>query len=301
VLFVDIAGSTRLYQQLGDSAAHRRVRTCLGILRDIVETRGGRVIKHIGDGLMCDFADADPALLAAEAMQVAVADEAAGREPRLGIHIGCHVGPVIETGGDLFGDTVNVAARVLDMAREDQIVITQDIAERLSEPLQRNVRLLHGVNVKGRRDALNALDYIWQKHGDYTITVAPAKAACTPAKAVCVRLRLCVGGRELWLDRTRLGAISLGRSLECHVIVLNPEASRVHATIEARGDKFVLVDRSSNGTYVAWDGAAEVQLKREEMILPARGRIALGLSTSEAQATLVEFSSETSVELSRPE
>jgi hypothetical protein len=293
VLFVDIASSTRLYQQLGDTAAHRRVRTCLGMLREVVETQGGRVVKHIGDGLMCDFADADPALLAAEAMQVAVANEAEGREPRLGIHIGCHVGPVIETGGDLFGDTVNVAARVLDMAREDQIVITQDLAERLSEPLQRNVRLLHGVNVKGRRDSLNALDYLWRKHGDYTIAVPPAKAAL-------LRLRLRFGGRELWLDRTCLASISLGRSLECHVTVLNPEASRVHATIEARGDRFVLVDRSSNGTYVAWEGAAEVQLKREEMILPARGRIALGLSTSKAQATLVEFSSETLVELPRP-
>lgn len=283
VLFVDISGSTRLYQQLGDSAAHRRVRDCLGILRDIVETRGGRVIKHIGDGLMCDFADADAGLLAAEAMQVAVDNEASGLHPQLGIHIGCHVGPVIETGGDLFGDTVNIAARVLDMAREDQIVITQEIAERLSEPLQRNVRLLHGVSVKGRRDALTTLDYIWRKQGEPTIQAPAATAAIS-------RLKLRYGGHELWLDRTSLGSINLGRSAECHVIVPAPEASRLHATIEARGDRFVLMDRSSNGTYVAWDGAAEVCLKREEMILPARGRIALGLSTSQAQATLIEFS-----------
>jgi class 3 adenylate cyclase len=286
VLFVDISGSSRLYQRLGDSAAHRCVRTCLGMLRDVVETRGGRVVKHIGDGLMCEFADADAALLSAEAMQVAVEDDANGRDPRLGIHIGCHFGPVIDTGGDLFGDTVNVAARVLDMAREDQIVITQDTAERLSESLQRNVRLLHGVSVKGRRDPLHTLDYIWRKQGEPTIQ-APAAA---PALA---RLKLRFGGRELWLDRTGLSSINLGRSAECHVIVLDPEASRLHATIEARGDRFVLVDRSSNGTYVAWDGVAEVRLKREELILPARGRIALGLSTSEAQATLVEFSRET--------
>jgi adenylate cyclase len=284
-MFVDISGSSRLYQQLGDSAAHRRVRDCLGILRDIVETQGGRVMKHIGDGLMCDFTDADTALLAAEAMQVAIDNEANGRDPRLGIHIGCHVGPVINSGGDLFGDTVNIAARVLDMAREDQIVITQDIAERLSEPLQRNVRLLHAVSVKGRRDALTTFDYIWRKQGELTI-VGQA------ATATIARLRLRFAGRELWLDRTALSAINLGRSAECHVIVPDPEASRLHAVIEARGDRFVLMDRSSNGTYVAWDGAAEVCLKREEMILPARGRIALGLSTSQTQATLIEFSRE---------
>lgn len=235
---------------------------------------------------MCEFADADTALLAAVAMQVAVEHEGDGGQPRLGIHIGCHVGSVIETGGDLFGDTVNVAARVLDMAREGQIVITQETAERLSEPLQQNVRLLHGVNLKGRRDALTTHDYIWRKQGDLTIE-APAATAMTS------RLKLRFGGRELWLDRTGLSSINLGRSTECHVSVLDPAASRVHATIEARGDKFVLVDRSSNGTCVAWDGVAEVRLKREEMILPARGRIALGLSTSEAEATLVEFSRET--------
>lgn len=292
-MFVDISGSSRLYQQLGDSAAHRRVRDCLGILRDIVETQGGRVMKHIGDGLMCDFTDADTALLAAEAMQVAIDNEANGLDPRLGIHIGCHVGPVINSGGDLFGDTVNIAARVLDMAREDQIVITQDIAEQLSEPLQRNVRLLHAVNVKGRRDALTTFDYIWRKQGELTIVGQAAPAIVgQAAPAPISRLRLRFGDRELWLDRTALSAINLGRSAECHVIVPDPEASRLHAVIEARGDRFVLMDRSSNGTYVAWEGAAEVCLKREEMILPARGRIALGLSTSQTQATLVEFSRE---------
>lgn len=285
VLFADISGSSRLYQQLGDAAAHRRVRGCLGLLRDAVVTQGGRVIKNIGDGLLCDFAEADAALLAAEAMQIAVEREGDGCDPKLGIHIGCHFGPVIETAGDLFGDTVNIAARVLDVAREGQIVITHATAERLSEPLQRNVRLLHDVNVKGRNDALTAMDYIWRKYGDFTVE-APR------AQAVSSRLKLCSEGREFWVDRERLSVINLGRGVGCHVIVINPEASRLHATIEARGDKFVLVDHSSNGTYVAWDGASEMCLKREEMILPSRGRIALGVSTHAANTTLVEFSRE---------
>jgi adenylate cyclase len=282
VLFVDISASSRLYQELGDAAAHQRVRDCLGVLRDVVEIQGGRVIKNIGDGLLCEFADVDPALLAAEAMQLAIEHEGTGRERKLGIHVGCHFGPVIDTAGDLFGDTVNIAARVMDLAGEGQIVITQATAERLSEPLQRNVRLLRGVTVKGRRDALTALDYVWRKHGDFTVE-APAAAAAS------ARLKLWSDGRELYIDRSGLTTINLGRGVDCHIIVVDPEASRLHATIEVRGDKFVLVDHSSNGTYVRWDGAAETCLKREEMILPGRGRIALGVSTSAAHATLVEF------------
>jgi adenylate cyclase len=285
VLFVDISGSSRLYEQLGDAVAHQRIRDGLDRLREVVETYGGRVIKNIGDGLLCDFAEVDRALLAAEAMQLAIERESAARDPKVGIHVGCHVGSVIDTAGDLFGDTVNVAARILEVAREGQIVITQATAERLSEPLQRNVRVLHGVNVKGRRDAVAAMDYIWRKHGDFTVE-APAAAAASS------RLTLRSEGREFCIERSGLNTINLGRGADCQIIVIDPETSRLHATIEARGDKFVLVDHSSNGTYVTCDGAPETCLKREEMILPGRGRIALGLSTSAAHATLVEFSRE---------
>jgi adenylate cyclase len=262
------------------------VQACLDRLRSRVVAGGGRVVKNIGDGLLCEFADADSGLLAAEGMQSSIEQEGAEREVALGIHIGCHFGPVIETAGDLYGDTVNVSARVLHLAREGQIVITQDTATQLSEPLQRNVRLLHGVHVRGRQDPLPAMDYVWRKHGDFT---AAAPVTHAPSAA---RLKLQFDGRELWLDRAGLSVIRLGRGIECHIIVSEPEASRLHATIEARGDRFVLMDHSSNGTYLASDDPTELCLKREEIILPARGRIALGLSTNAAHATVVAFARE---------
>jgi class 3 adenylate cyclase len=286
VLFVDISGSSRLYQQLGDDAAHRRVQACLDLLRGIVVARAGRVVKNIGDGLFCEFPDADPGLLAAEAMHSAIDQDRAQREVTLGIHVACHFGPVIETAGDLYGDTVNIAARVLDLAREGQIIITQDTALRLSEALQRNVRLLHGVHIRGRRDPVQAMDYIWRKYGDFT---AEAPAPHPPSAA---RLKLQFDGRVLWLDGAGLSVVRLGRGIECHIIVSEPEASRLHATIEARGDRFVLMDHSSNGTYLAFDEPSEVCLKREEIILPPRGRIALGVSTTAAHATVVAFARE---------
>jgi hypothetical protein len=284
VLFVDISGSTRLYQELGDAAALRRVRSCLELLRGAVESGSGRVIKHIGDGLMCEFAEADSALRAADAMQVAMAGESSGS--RLGIHVGCHHGLIIENAGDLFGDTVNVAARVAGLARIGQIILTQELAERLDVSLQQHVRLLDRVSVKGRRDPLTVFEYLWKRFGDMTI------AGVAPARPLGTRLRLACLGRDLWLERSGVTMVSLGRGSVCELVVSNPEASRQHATIEVRGDKFVLVDHSSNGTYVDWEGAPEMCLKREEMILPARGRIALGLSTRAPQATVVEFSLE---------
>ena len=132
VMFVDISGNSWLYKELGDEAAVRRVRSCLSRLARVVDENGGRTIKHIGDGLMCDFAFADHALQAAEAMHLAVEDEEGGAQPNLDIHIGCHLGQVIESGGDVFGDAVNIAARVTGMARTGQILTTQQTIDSLS-------------------------------------------------------------------------------------------------------------------------------------------------------------------------
>ena len=67
--------------------AVKRIRGCLNLLCRVVEEHAGRIIKNTGDGLMCDFAQADDALMAAEAMQLAVQDQ---DEPNLSVHVGCH-------------------------------------------------------------------------------------------------------------------------------------------------------------------------------------------------------------------
>ena len=283
VLFVDISGSSRLYQELGDTPASRRVRDCLERLRQVVQTYEGRVIKNMGDGLMCHFLDADQALEAAAAMHMAIDAIGDQQGSKLSIHVGCHFGQVVERAGDLFGDTVNIAARVATVARTGQIIATRETIERLDERLQLNARLLNTVSVKGRREAITVFDYLWHKQGDLTLVGQPAAARRH------ARLKLTFGGRDVYLEPTGSGAISLGREPSCDIPVNDREASRRHATIELRGDKFVLLDHSSNGTYVATIGATEICLRREEMILPARGRIALGLSTAAPHATPVEF------------
>lgn len=286
VMFVDISGSTRLYTELGDADAVKRVRSCLNLLCRVVEENTGRTLKNTGDGLMCDFAHADQALTAAEEMMVAVQ---AQTEPALSIHVGCHLGHVIENGGDLFGDTVNIASRVTGVAAAGQIIATLETVQTLGQELQAKVRALDSVSVKGRSEPLPVFDYLWGRRGDLTIVGVPV------AKFNGSRLRLACSGREILLDRfSKPNTIVLGRHSACEITVNDPAASRQHATIEVRGDKFVLVDHSANGTYVTWDGATETCLRREEMILPVRGRLALGSSTSVEGATILAFSREAS-------
>ena len=71
-------------------------------------------------------------------------------------------------------------------------------------------------------------------------------------------------------------------------MIADRRASRTHARIERRRDKFVLIDQSTNGTYVTFDGEAEFALKREEVILRGKGRICFG-HAFDAGAEIVEF------------
>jgi class 3 adenylate cyclase len=284
-MFVDISGSSRLYKEMGDAAAVQRVRGCLSRLSQVVDEQRGRTVKNMGDGLMCDFPSADQALLAAEAMQVMVAGEEAGLQPNLSIRVGCHLGQVVENEGDLFGDTVNIAARIAGVAGAGQIITTQQTVDALSALLKTKVRPLDHVSVKGQTDTVAVFDYSWGEHGDATI-VRPT------ARAVRSRLRLACGEHEVWLDAaSKPNTIVLGRDPGCGLAVADRAASRQHATVEVRGDKFVLIDHSANGTYVAW-GSMETCLKREEMILPARGQLGLGSSPAAEGVTVLAFSRE---------
>ena len=116
VLFADVAGSTRLYDTVGDSLAMSAIGNCLEIFRERTEATGGRVIKTIGDEVMSAFASADAAARAALQIQLRVDTLEPVSGNKLGVRIGFHYGPAVERGDDLFGDTVNLASRLADVA-----------------------------------------------------------------------------------------------------------------------------------------------------------------------------------------
>jgi len=125
VLFADICGSTKLYDTLGDTLARRVVASCIARLLAPLADHQGTLIKTIGDEIMCTFPSAEQALCAANAMQYSVTSAPFENDISLHIRIGFHYGEVICEAGDVFGDTVNVAARVAGAARANQIMTTQ--------------------------------------------------------------------------------------------------------------------------------------------------------------------------------
>src|ERR671911_119614 len=112
VLFADVSGSTKLYEAAGNAVAHAAVESCVNLMKQKTQASKGRVIKTIGDEVMSAFTCADDAADAAIEMQLAIAELPPVGNTTLGIRIGFNYGPVVEREGDVFGDAVNLAARL---------------------------------------------------------------------------------------------------------------------------------------------------------------------------------------------
>lgn len=284
VLFADIAGSTKLYDTLGDTQAKLMVDECIALMRGIVAQYGGRVIKTIGDEVMCVLPDADAGCLAATDMQLKITALPPVSNVKRAIRAGFHAGPVIEENNDVFGDTVNLAARMAGLAKAMQIITTRATVDRLSPMLQNSTRNIAALSVKGKGDDVEVCEVIWQAGDELTMA--------TPSILPSLRqtsLQLRHGTRELVLDQTN-NSVVLGRDASCHIAVADRMASRQHARIERRRDKFFLIDQSTNGTFVSFTGESEITLRREEVMLRGQGRIAFGRSVTESSEETVEFS-----------
>ncbi len=129
VLFTDIVGSTSLTQRLGDDAAMDFVRLHDRIVRDALESCNGREVKHTGDGIMASFVSAAAAVRSATQIQQALRQETEHRGHRLQVKIGGAAGEPVEQNNDIFGATVQLAARLSAHAQAEQIVVSNVVAE----------------------------------------------------------------------------------------------------------------------------------------------------------------------------
>jgi len=282
VLFADVSGSTRLYETLGDTVAFAVIDRCMGLLRDEVQRAGGRVVKTIGDEVMAVFPHADKAAEASAEMQARISELPPVGRVRMAIRVGFHMGPAIEVDGDVYGDSVNVASRMAALAKGDQVILSAQTVAALSPLLRERVRELDLMTVKGKQQDIGIFELIWQSEDEMT-TLSPRY---TPPPA---HIRLQHGQRRIDLGEAD-AIFTLGRDPQNDVVISDRMASRMHARIERRRDKFVLVDQSSNGTYVTIEGEPEIHLRREELMLRGRGHISFGHAYQADPAEVVAFS-----------
>jgi len=282
ILFADVSGSTALYELLGDKPAAKAIDALLGVLREVISTRDGQVVKTIGDELMVVFNNPAAACEAAREMQQRISTWPPTSGAKLAIRIGFHFGMVLEDKGDFWGDGVNTAARLAGLAKAGQILTTGSTVNALPALQRSNLRDLDAITVKGKQDAVRVFELMWGDTEDATHVASMAASAKFEA-----RLTLELGERTIAFPPNKQ-VLVLGRENTCDIVIPEKTASRRHARIERRGAQYVLVDESTNGTYVAIEGDREVLLRRESVMLRGRGKLALGTST-DAAVELVLF------------
>ena len=284
MLFADVSGSTRLYETEGDDAALDAIGRCIGRLSQAAAATGGRVLKTMGDEVMVLFPTADAAANGASEMHAAVATLPPVNGTKLGVRIGFHSGPVIQRGNDVFGDTVNLAARLVEHAQKGQIVTSEETLQQLSPALRACSRRLHAIPIKGKADRGGLCEIEWRPASDTTTDAAPRPEA----RSAAVALRLTYREVQLVCRRDN-DSIIIGRDSSCGLVIAGENVSRLHCTIVRHHGESVLRDHSTNGTFVTVDGDAEILLQDEDMPLHRHGWLALGEPRAETAEVVVYF------------
>jgi class 3 adenylate cyclase len=294
VLFADLRGSTGLFETLGNAEATSVVTHCVNALGGPVVGNVGHVVKTLGDGLMAVFDEPASAVQAAiqmhdvlEGMVSRGSERGASSGLRgLRLQVGLARGEVVEMAGDCFGDAVNVAARLLDHAGDNETLVTADVMQGLAPEMQSRFRSLDKLVLRGRVEPVEVhvmggrrgggIDPAATQFGDVTSVREPDG------------LRLMWGGQQRVFASEQMPVV-LGRSPQAAFCVDDSRVSRSHARLDWHGGSFQLTDLSYNGTYVRFNDGEIVSLRRGSCTLHGSGSIGLGGSPADPASACVSY------------
>ncbi len=276
ILFADVVGSTQLYDQFGDTKASETVAHCLEVMKDATHQFDGTVIKTIGDEVMSTFSTVDDAMSAAAQMQgrITADQEQATEEERIpvSIRIGCHFGPVVQEQNDIFGAAVHTANRMTSQAKARQIVISGATVEQMGPEWKAQTRQIDVATVRGRIDEVALYELLWQP--DEATSMVPTIEWESKTRNAT---KLTLSFRETTVEVTDMKKnVNMGRADDNDLVVKGNLISRIHARVEKRRGKFILIDQSTNGTFLQNVEGDETFIRRDSTQLVGEGIIGLG-------------------------
>ena len=275
ILFADVVGSTQLYDKFGDTKASETVAQCLDVMKDATHQYQGTVIKTIGDEVMSTFPTVEEAMGAAVMMQTRIsADNRDEDRIAVSIRLGCHFGPVVQEQNDIFGAAVHTANRMTSQAKARQIVISGETVAKMSPDLKRQTRQIDVATVRGKLDEVALYELLWNPE-EATSMLPTIEWENQGRKAS--RLQLSFRDQSIEVTDKRKSVI-MGRAEDNDLVIKGNLISRIHAKVEMRRGKFILVDQSTNGTFVQNLQGEETFVRRDTAEISGEGTIGLGRS-----------------------
>ena len=296
VVFADLIGSTSLFESTGNAKATQAVMQLTHWISQVFLSHGGYIVKTLGDGVLATFSDSSMAIDAVVDLQRQHQKNLPNRGGAMPmpICIGVASGEVEMVAGDCYGDAVNVAARLSDLSGAHQIWLTNPELAQDEERAGVRFRSLGPINIRGRAEPCSVFQIEWRvdESTDF-LTMQADIETMVPGTGADV-----LGGEiELtWLDTVQTFRafdlpIHIGRVRTVEFVVNDPRVSREHARIDWRNGSVILVDVSTYGCWVRFEGSgSDIQLRRNECVLHGRGEIALGASFADLSVTTVAFS-----------
>jgi adenylate cyclase len=295
VLFADLRGSTSLFEQLGNAEATSVVTHTVNTMGRTVPECGGQLVKTLGDGLMAVFDSSVGAVRAAGRMHDELehlvsrgsAHGASAGLRGLRLQVGMARGELVEMGGDCFGDAVNVAARLIDHASDNETLVTGEVLAQLPADTRARFRNLDWLHLRGRAEPVQ-VHVLGGRRAVADVAATQFGGGMDPAVEP-------EGIRLAWLDQQHVFSVLqvpvvLGRSPQASFRLDDSRVSRSHARIDWHAGAFQLTDLSYNGSYVRFDSADEVvNLRRSACTLHGSGIIGLGGSPSDPTSPSLSF------------
>jgi len=290
VLAAGISGSARLHERLGDAEASRAVDRCVKRIERSVDAFGGRIVQIGGDEVIAAFDTADAAIHAAIEMHQRIADLPPVSGVKMAIRVGISCGERIHPDQPVDEGSAREAARLSGAAKSGQILAFGIIRELIPVALRQLARDTGSMlpNESGVKEAVLeiAVPEAASAHASGSAESASRKTDAPDPASGCLRLRY--AGDTILLNEGK-SVVRMGRDGACDVVIHDRRASRHHAAIERRGGTIVLIDKSTNGTYVTIEGAPEQFLKHSQCALRGKGLICFAASSSSPDADFAEF------------
>lgn len=255
-----------------------------------------KVVKVLGNRFLCTFPTADLAVrfacdFNAQMDKPFTADGSSTMLTTVvqSIRIGITFGPVIpEEDGDILGHAVNMAARVVELAKAQEILITKETSQLLTyTPGGFTTRLVNRTHVKGIEEVVDLYEVVWRTEEVTNLSIKSVHH---------LQERMVRSGQivlthpwgELVVDDKR-PAVVLGRDPAADVCCDDDRISRHHVRIEQRRNLFVLIDKSMNGTYLRDEEGKESFVRNDETVLHGAGEFSLGRAFDDPPCFLIRF------------
>jgi hypothetical protein len=201
------------------------------------------------------------------------------------IRIGCHFGPVVQEQNDIFGAAVHTANRMTSQAKARQIVISGGTVERMSEELRKQTRQIDVATVRGKIDEVALYEFLWNPE-EATSMLPTIEWENQPRKASVLQLSYKDQLVEVTDQRKN---VIMGRADDNDLVIKGNLISRIHAKLEMRRGKFILVDQSTNGTFVLNLQGEETFVRRDSTELRGEGTIGLGRTEKPGASLAIHF------------